>query len=404
LDELKDVKIIAIIPARGGSKGIHKKNIRCIDGKPLIAYSIDSARGSKYINRIVVTTDDLEIANVARINGAEIIMRPSEISGDSVSSELAILHALESLEKNEGYYPDIITFIQCTSPMTLSEDIDNMLFDFVKKQADSSFSVTLFNHFLWKKDLDSHVVGLNHDMNNRLMRQDRTDQFLENGAIYVMRTEGFKKIKHRFFGNMIFFIMPQERSFEIDTPFDLEIAEFLIKNNKKQAVLDKLPEPVEALVLDFDGVFTDNKVVVFQDGTEAVLCDRSDGLGISRLRSLGIKILVISTEKNPVVNARCEKLEIPCIQVSSEKCVFLKKWLDENNISKDHVVYVGNDINDLECLNYVYCGVVVRNANKSVLQEAKFVLTSDGGNGAIREIAELIEEKINGGKQYNENS
>ncbi|HEY9766444.1 MAG TPA: acylneuraminate cytidylyltransferase family protein, partial [Chroococcales cyanobacterium] len=117
--------VLAVIPARGGSKGIPRKNVRLLAGKPLIAHAIEAARGSRSIDRVVVSTDDTEIGRVAERFGAEVVWRPTEISGDTASSEAALLFTLDFLESKEGYRPDILVFLQCTAPLTLAEDIDD---------------------------------------------------------------------------------------------------------------------------------------------------------------------------------------------------------------------------------------------------------------------------------------
>jgi YrbI family 3-deoxy-D-manno-octulosonate 8-phosphate phosphatase len=158
-----------------------------------------------------------------------------------------------------------------------------------------------------------------------------------------------------------------------------------------------VPDPLAAVVFDFDGVFTDNRVIVFQDGTEAVLCDRSDGWGISALRKRGVSLLVISTEKNSVVSARCQKLQIPCLQGVDDKLSALREWVRERDIDLRQVIYVGNDVNDLECLAAVGCGVAVQDARPEVLSVAQLVLTARGGHGAIRELADLVLRELTSG-------
>jgi len=126
---------LAIIPARGGSKGIPRKNIRPLAGKPLIAYSIEAALQAESVNRVVVSTDDSDIVKVSKQYGAEIVWRPDEISGDKVSSELALLHVLDQLNKSENYIPDFIVFIQCTSPLMLSKDIDGTFSSSIRRKS-----------------------------------------------------------------------------------------------------------------------------------------------------------------------------------------------------------------------------------------------------------------------------
>jgi len=155
-----------------------------------------------------------------------------------------------------------------------------------------------------------------------------------------------------------------------------------------------------ALVLDFDGVFTDNKVIVFQDGREAVVCNRGDGWGLAQLKRLGVPIFVLSTEENPVVQARCDKLGLSCLHGSRDKLASLREWLSAKQMDIAQIVYVGNDVNDLDCLCAVGCGVAVGDSHPQVRAVAKIVLSALGGQGAIREIAELIEKKWEGQNNF----
>jgi len=389
-----NLQILAIIPARGGSKGIPRKNVRPLVGKSLIAHTIESARQSKTISRVIVSTDDPEIAAVSGQYGAEVVWRPAEISGDTASSEAALLHVLEHLKNAENYQPDLIVFLQCTSPLTSPEDIDGTVKVLLDEDADSAFTATPFHYFLWEKDQNGEAVGINHDKRARLMRQEREPQYIETGAVYVMRTEGFLKAKHRFFGKTVMHITPPERRWEIDDPIDFRIAEVLMQEQRQHQNLQALPSPISGLVMDFDGVFTDNRVIVFQDGREAVLCDRGDGLGLDRLKELGLPLLVLSTEKNSVVQARCEKLDLPCQQGISDKISVLKGWIKKNDLNPSGIIYVGNDVNDLPCLGYVGCGVAVGDAYPEVKASARLVLSAYGGKGAIRELTELIIQRL----------
>jgi YrbI family 3-deoxy-D-manno-octulosonate 8-phosphate phosphatase len=383
------MECLAIIPARGGSKGIPRKNIIPIAGKPLITYNIEQARHSRYIHRVVVSTDDDEIADVARRYGAEIVRRPAEISGDSAPSESALLHVLQVLQQQDGYQPDLLVFLQCTSPLTLAEDIDGTIQALLSQRADTALAVIPFHYFLWRQEADG-AVGINHDRRVRSLRQEREPQYLETGAVYVMKVPDFLKVRHRFFGKTALYIMPAERRLEIDEPADLQIAELRLRAQAGPIRTSGLPDPIQAVVFDFDGVFTDNRVLVFQDGSEAVLCDRGDGWGLAQLKKTGLPLLILSTEKNPVVQARADKLGIPCLHGIQEKGAALSQWLLERGLDAKQVVYVGNDANDLPCLEMVGFRVAVADAHPSVLEVADLVLENAGGRGAIRELCDLI--------------
>ena len=144
------------------------------------------------------------------------------------------------------------------------------------------------------------------------------------------------------------------------------------------------------MVFDFDGVMTDNRVWVDAQGNEQVACNRSDGLGLAMLRERGIDLLVLSTEANPVVGARCRKLSLPYEQGVANKAARLRSQLDERDIAPSDVIYLGNDINDLDCMRLVGCGVAVADAHPDVLREADLILTRAGGHGAVRELCDRL--------------
>jgi N-acylneuraminate cytidylyltransferase len=223
--------ILAIIPARGGSKGIPAKNIAPLAGKPLLAYNLQSALHTPSITRVVVSTDDQQIADVAKEYGAEIVWRPSELSGDTATSESALLHTIKWFGETENYQPDLVVFLQCTSPLTLPEDIEGTIQALITQQADSALAVAPFHYFLWGYGKNNEVIPINHDKNYRPRRQDRDPQYVETGAIYVMKTAGFVQAKHRFFGKIAMYHMPVHRRLEVDDPVDLQIAQVLLTNS-----------------------------------------------------------------------------------------------------------------------------------------------------------------------------
>ncbi|MEW5939695.1 MAG: hypothetical protein AB1750_08550, partial [Chloroflexota bacterium] len=143
-----------------------------------------------------------------------------------------LLHALAYLEQTESYAPDVIVFLQCTSPLTLAEDIEGTIQALIQNNAASALSVSPFHYFLWGYDKEGEVIAINHNKYFRPRRQDRDPQYVETGAVYVMRVEGFKAAKHRFFGKIAMYEMPLERRLEIDDPVDLQIAEVLIQHQR----------------------------------------------------------------------------------------------------------------------------------------------------------------------------
>ncbi len=147
---------------------------------------------------------------------------------------------------------------------------------------------------------------------------------------------------------------------------------------------------IKAVVFDFDGVFTTNQVIVSETGEESVICNRSDGYGMRLLESLPLEVMILSTEINPVVSARARKLKIECHQNCPAKAPELRRLMEKKGIPLELVAYVGNDVNDLECMNLVGLPIAVADAFPEVLEAAKLVLRSSGGKGAVREVCELI--------------
>ena len=147
---------------------------------------------------------------------------------------------------------------------------------------------------------------------------------------------------------------------------------------------------IKAVAFDFDGVFTDNRVIVIQNGDEAVICNRSDGLGLSMLKKLDLPMVIISSEKNPVVLTRAKKLDIPVKFGVSDKTKSVNSFAKSNNVNLHDIAFVGNDINDVECMKKVGYPIAVSDAFEEVKFISKYVLDKKGGHGAVRELCELI--------------
>lgn len=161
-------------------------------------------------------------------------------------------------------------------------------------------------------------------------------------------------------------------------------------SDQRNQIIRELAKRVRLIVFDFDGVFTDNRVLVLQDGSEGVMCSRADGFGLEAVRRLGIHLMVISKEMNPVVSVRCQKLNIPCIQGCDDKVSILKHEANKLRLSLKDVSYVGNDINDIECLKMVGLPVCVSDSHPDVIALSLHVTEAKGGYGAVREFCDYI--------------
>lgn len=163
---------------------------------------------------------------------------------------------------------------------------------------------------------------------------------------------------------------------------------------RREQAMSLLPETIDAVVFDFDGVFTDNRVIVDQEGREAVTCSRGDGMGIGLLKKTGLPLLVISKEPVPIVVHRCEKLGLECLHGIDDKLPLLEKWLEERGASLANTVYMGNDINDTECLAACGCGAAPADAHPDVLPVTNLLLDYPGGGGAVRQLCDLVSARV----------
>ncbi|OIK05003.1 N-acylneuraminate cytidylyltransferase [Streptomyces monashensis] len=408
-------RVLAVIPARGGSKGVPAKNLAPVGGVPLVARAVRECRATRLVTDVVVSTDDQAIAAAARQAGAEVVLRPAAIAGDTATSEAAVLHAMDAHEALHGAAVDTVLLVQCTSPFIVREDIDGVASAVIEDGADTALTVAPFHGFVWREAVgelaapggqsatgaaaDPRAVtaataggrGVNHDKSFRPRRQDRPQDFLETGAAYAMDAAGFRKHQHRFFGRTELVRTDPARVLEIDDPHDMARARALapLFDAGRPGSLPTAAD-IDAVVLDFDGTQTDDRVLIDSEGREFVSVHRGDGLGIAALRKSGLKMLILSTERNPVVAARARKLKLPVLHGIDRKDLALKQWCEEQGIAPERVLYVGNDVNDLPCFALVGWPVAVASAHDVVRGAARAVTTLPGGDGAIREIASWI--------------
>ncbi len=219
--------VLGVVPARGGSKSIHKKNIAPLLGHPLIYYTISEARKSRYIERLVVSTDDEEIAQVSQGFGAEVLMRPSEYATDNARTELALIHVLNTLKELEGYEPDIVLTLEPTSPLRSVRLIDSCVEVFSETDADAVISVAENSALVGRVLPDGHFQYLIPNQARR--RQDRQPLYRESSTLYATRTEALMKTGSVLGERLYAVIAEPHEAIDINSPIDMVIAEAVMR-------------------------------------------------------------------------------------------------------------------------------------------------------------------------------
>lgn len=219
--------VYTIIPARGGSQRIQRKNLRELGGLPLVVHSILHARGSKLVNEVFVSTEDDEIASVSEKYGAKIVQRPASLAGPTASSESALLHAIRAIEGAGYRRAEILVFLQCTSPVRRPDDIDKAVEKLLDGNLDSVFSACEHYGLFWRLK-KGEIIPVNYDPKLRKREQDMEVQYLENGSIFVMRTDVLLREECRMCGKIGIYEMDKLASFQVDEPDDLVLLEMIL--------------------------------------------------------------------------------------------------------------------------------------------------------------------------------
>jgi YrbI family 3-deoxy-D-manno-octulosonate 8-phosphate phosphatase len=402
-------EILTLIPARGGSKGIPRKNIRSFAGYPLIAWSIAAAKQSELVTRLIVSTDDEEIAAVARQYGAETpFLRPAEFAQDQTTDLPVFEHALQWLEENEDYRPEIVVQLRPTSPIRPKGMLDNairILLDHSDADCVRGVVPAGQNPFkMWQFDGEDkpmepllEVDGIAEPYN--APRQVLPPVYWQTGHIDAIRVATVKQ-KKSLTGDVIYPLVIDPRyTVDIDNLSDWAKYEALAGSGLEMVTPGTIfigkrpmPERIDLVICDFDGVITDNRVWVDQDGKESVAAYRSDSIRVKDLQALGIEVMILSSEPNMVVAARAKKMGVEAVHGIGihEKGRAMRQVLEQKKVNAENVIYVGNDINDLPCFEIAGWCVAVADAYPEVIQAADHVLSKSGGHGALRELCDLI--------------
>lgn len=385
--------IIAFIPVRGGSKSIPLKNIKIINGKPLVYWTLEAAVNCKEIERVFVSTDSIEIKNVVKAYGSEkveIVDRSEEVSSDYASTESVMLEFARKIKFNS------LVLIQATSPLLDTLDLSNGINIYKNTNVDSLLSVVRQKRFIWKELNDRCAQPLNYLPQNRPRRQEFDGFLVENGAFYITSRKILLEQKCRLGGKIGFYEMEEESYFEIDEPSDWIIVEQLLKKKNNSLDYKKKLKTIKMVITDSDGVLTDGGMYYSENGDELKKFNTKDGMGVQLLKDNGIKVGIITGENVDLVKKRAQKLKIDEIYLGAKnKLSVVYSIMKKFDLSLEEIAYIGDDINDLEVIEAVGFGCCVADALQKVKNHSYYITKAKGGEGALREIADLILEVKN---------
>lgn len=383
---------VAFIPVRGGSKSIPLKNIKVICGKPLVYWTVKAACECEKIGKVYVSTDsDIIRKTVEEFNLPKVcvINRSRETATDHASTESVML------EFARKYEFDNIALIQATSPLLAKEDLDRGFDVFEDEGTDSVLSVVKQKRFVWQKDSDGNAVPTNYDVYNRPRRQEFEGYLVENGAFYITSRENLLKSGNRLSGNMKAVEMCEESFFEIDEQSDWVIVEQLLKNRENNNTdFNEITKKIKVFLTDSDGCLTDAGMYYSENGDELKKFNTRDGYGIKQLRESGMIVGIVTGENRKLLENRARKLAIDELHMGVEdKLQVVKQICKKYNCALQNVAYIGDDINDLEVIKNVGLGCAVADAQEELKEYAKYVTRRKGGDGAIREVADMLLRK-----------
>ena len=381
---------VMIVPARGGSRGIPRKNIRPLAGKPLIVWCLEAGLGCPEIGEILVATDDPAIREtVARWvpdPRVRCVARSPETATDTASTESVLLEVAATLDCRR------LVLVQATSPLITAADLSAGLARIDAEGADSLVSVVRQTRFRWDPQPDGSVRPANYDPAARPRRQDFAGDLVENGAFYIFDRRRFLKAGTRLFGRIVAQEMPPATYHELDEPEDWPVIEALLHQRVGQAPLPTaLARRIGLVLSDIDGVLTDAGMYYAEGGDELKKFNTYDGFGVARLRATGIPVGLITREDRALNGRRAAKLQVDHLaQGATDKVAVAAAWLDARGLDWGAVAYLGDDLHDLPLLRRVGLAVAPASARPEVRAQAHLVTACGGGEGCLRELAERL--------------
>lgn len=377
---------VAFIPVRGGSKSIPLKNIREIAGKPLVYWTAKAANDCPDIDKVYIATDSRQIKETVenfRMEKVSIIGRSEESASDTASTESVML------EFARKYEFDTIVLIQATSPLLTFTDLEGGFMEFRKPDTDSVLSVVRQKRFQWTIDGKGFAYPVNYNVSYRPRRQEMEGYMVENGAFYITSRNKLLESGNRISGNIRAYEMNAFTYFEIDEPDDWFIIEKQLENRIKKSDC-RLPE-IKLFLTDCDGCLTDGGMYYSENGDELKKFNTMDGMGLRLLKKKGILTGMITGESRDINRRRADKLQFDIYEDGVlDKLGVVRQLCERYGVGMHNVAYVGDDINDLEVIKAVGLGCSVPNGAKEVREAAVYVTQKPGGQGAVREVIDMI--------------
>ena len=381
-------RVVAFIPVRGGSKSIPGKNIRLLAGQPLLHWTCRAALGAHTVSQTFVCTDSDDIAAVARqIVDAKlaVIGRSPETATDTATTESALLEFARATAF------DVVVLVQATSPLLRSDDLDGALEKMEREGWDSILSVTREHRFRWEQDKDGAARPANYDPASRPRRQDWGGEMFENGAFYITRRSALLDSGCRVSGRIGAWEMPPETRRERDEPQDWLVADALLRRRAPAGDLAARCRAVKLVLTDVDGVLTDSGMYYDNSGDCLRKFNTRDGKAVELLRAAGIMTGLLSSEESEAVRKRAAKLRMDVIRLGvSDKCTAITALMAELGLSREEIAFIGDDVNDTRALAMVGLSACPADAHADNLGLVHFRSPLRGGEGCLRDFAELI--------------
>lgn len=388
--EAESRKIVAFLPLRGGSKSIPDKNIKLMAGKPLAVWALESVQQSHLIDEVVVSTDSDKIRRIITPFAGKktrIIGRSIESASDIAPTEKALLEFA-----NDSEFDDIVLF-QATSPLLHADYISDAIVRFSNSKADSMVSVTKQHIFLWENQDTDAVFPLNYDPCKRPRRQDSSGVLVENGAFYITKRDVLLKYGCRIGGKIIPYILPKECMFEVDDELDWNVVENILLQHQKRQFKNK--SNIKLIISDVDGVLTDGGMYYSASGELCKKFNTRDGMAVELARKNGIDVVFVTGELSEIVIQRGKKLNVETYVGIKDKLPCVNEIVLKKRIKSENVIYIGDDLNDIEVINHLVFSVCPLDAALKIKTAASMIANVKGGGGVLRWVVDFILESSN---------